>query len=91
MAIREPSVGQDAAFFLTLPELHAFLRGELRTVRPLVQMRRAGYERDRTLPDPPDTFVDYPPPAVALSSSRDVLEGLPARSARVRCRAGRAC
>ena len=87
MAIREPSVGQDAAFFLTLPELHAFLRGELRTVRPLVQMRRAGYERDRTLPDPPDTFVDYPPPAVALSSSRDVLEGLPASSGQVQGKA----
>jgi pyruvate,water dikinase len=87
MAIREPDVGPDAAFFLTLPELHAFLRGELRTVRPLVQMRRAGYERDRTLPDPPDTFVDYPPPAVALSSSRDVLEGLPASSGQVQGKA----
>ncbi|MET0387998.1 MAG: PEP/pyruvate-binding domain-containing protein [Polyangiales bacterium] len=87
MLIREPEVGPDAAFFLTLPELHAFLRGELRTVRPLVQMRRAGYERDRTLPDPPDTFVDYPPPAVALSSSRDVLEGLPASSGQVQGRA----
>jgi len=87
MAIREPDVGSDAAFFLTLSEVHAFLRGELRTVRPLVQMRRAGYERDRTLPDPPDTFVDYPPPAVALSSSRDVLEGLPASSGQVQGRA----
>jgi pyruvate,water dikinase len=87
MAIREPEIGTDAAFFLTLPELHSFLRGELRTVRPLVDMRRAGYERDRTLPDPPDTFVDYPPPAVALSSSRDVLEGLPASSGQVQGRA----
>jgi pyruvate,water dikinase len=87
MAIREPEIGTDAAFFLTLPELHAFLRGELRTVRPLVDMRRAGYERDRTLPDPPDTFVDYPPPAVALSSSRDVLEGLPASSGQVQGKA----
>lgn len=87
MAIREPEIGADAAFFLTLPELHSFLRGELRTVRPLVEMRRAGYERDRTLPDPPDTFVDYPPPAVALSSSRDVLDGLPASSGQVQGRA----
>jgi pyruvate,water dikinase len=87
MAIREPEVGPDAAFFLTVPELHSFLRGELRTVRPLVQMRRAGYERDRTLPDPPDTFVDYPPPAVALASSRDVLEGVPASSGQVQGRA----
>jgi len=87
MAVREPDVGADAAFFLTLSELHGFLRGELRTVRPLVQMRRAGYERDRSLPDPPDTFVDYPPPAVALMSSRDVLEGLPASSGQVQGRA----
>ena len=87
MAIREPEIGPDPAFFLTLSELHAFLRGELRTVRPLVQMRRAAYERDRTLPDPPDTFVDYPPPAVALASSRDVLEGLPASSGQVQGRA----
>jgi len=87
MAIREQDIGPDAAFFLSLQELHAFLRGELRTVRPLVQMRRAAYERDRTLPDPPDTFVDYPPPAVALASSRDVLEGLPASSGQVQGKA----
>jgi phosphohistidine swiveling domain-containing protein len=83
MAIREPEIGTDAAFFLSVSELHAFLRGELRTVRPLVQMRRAGFERDRTLPDPPDTFVDYPPPVVALARTRDTLEGLPASSGQV--------
>jgi phosphohistidine swiveling domain-containing protein len=83
IAIREPGVGPDAAFFLSIAELHAFLRGELRTVRPLVQMRRAGYERDRSLPDPPDTFVDYPPPVVALGRHHDVLDGLPASSGQV--------
>jgi phosphohistidine swiveling domain-containing protein len=87
IAIREPDIGSDAAFFLMLPELHSFLRGELRTVRPLVQMRRAGFERDRSLPDPPDTFVDYPPPVVAFSQSRDVLEGLPASSGQVQGKA----
>jgi phosphohistidine swiveling domain-containing protein len=85
--IREPGVGGDAAFFLTMPELHSFLRSELRTVSPLVQMRRAGYERDRTLPNPPDTFVDYPPPVVALASTRDLLEGLPASSGQVQGKA----
>ena len=83
MAIREPGVGDDAAFFLSIAELHAFLRGELRTVRPLVQMRRAGYDRDRSLPDPPDTFVDYPPPVVALAGRHDILDGLPASSGQV--------
>jgi pyruvate,water dikinase len=83
MAIREPEIGDDAAFFLSVSELHAFLRGELRTVRPLVQMRRAGYERDRTLPDPPDTFVDYPPPVVGLPRTCNRLEGLPASSGQV--------
>jgi pyruvate,water dikinase len=87
MSIREPGVGNDAAFFLSIAELHGFLRGELRTLRPLVQMRRAGYERDRSLPDPPDTFVDYPPPVIALGRSTDVLEGLPASSGQVRGRA----
>lgn len=87
MAIREPEIGDDAAFFLSVSELHAFLRGELRTVRPLVQMRRAGYERDRTLPDPPDTFVDYPPPVVGLPRTRNRLEGLPASSGQVQGRA----
>jgi pyruvate,water dikinase len=83
IAIREPGVGSDAAFFLSIAELHGFLRGELRTVRPLVQMRRAGYQRDRSLPDPPDTFVDYPPPVAALARSQDVLDGLPASSGQV--------
>jgi rifampicin phosphotransferase len=87
LSIREPGIGTGAAFFLTLPELHAFLRGELRAVRPLVQMRRAGYERDRLLPDPPDTFVDYPPPATQLSQRRAQLEGLAASSGQVRGRA----
>jgi pyruvate,water dikinase len=62
IVVREPGIGGDAAFFLTLPEIHGFLRGELRAVRPLVTMRRAGFQRDRMLPSPPSTFVDYPPP-----------------------------
>jgi pyruvate,water dikinase len=63
------------------------LRGELRTVRPLVQLRRSGYDRDRSLPDPPDTFVDYPPPVAQLGRSTSVLEGLAASSGQVQGRA----
>ncbi|HKP57024.1 MAG TPA: PEP/pyruvate-binding domain-containing protein [Polyangiales bacterium] len=87
IAIREPGIGEDAAFFLTLSELHGYLRGELRTVRPLLQLRRSGYERDRSLPDPPDTFVDYPPPVAQLGRSASVLEGLAASSGQVQGRA----
>jgi phosphohistidine swiveling domain-containing protein len=87
IAIREPGIGDDAAFFLTLSELHGYLRGELRTVRPLVQLRRSGYDRDRSLPDPPDTFVDYPPPVAQLGRSTSVLEGLAASSGQVQGRA----
>ncbi len=84
LSIREPSVGPDAAFYLTLPEIHGFLRGELRTVLPLVRMRRAGYERDRSLPDPPGTFVDYPPPVARLMESRASLDGVAASPGQVR-------
>ncbi len=87
MAIREPGIGPDAAFYLTLPEVHAFLRGELRAARPLVRMRRAGYERDRSLPDPPDTFVDYPPPVTQLARRETRLDGIAASSGQVRGRA----
>ncbi|HKU38824.1 MAG TPA: PEP/pyruvate-binding domain-containing protein [Polyangiales bacterium] len=87
IAIREPGIGNDAAFFLTLSELHGYLRGELRTVRPLLQLRRSGYDRDRSLPDPPDTFVDYPPPVAQLGRSASVLEGLAASSGQVQGRA----
>ncbi len=83
LSIREPGIGDDAAFFLTLGELHGFLRGELRTVQPLVRMRRAGYARDRSLPDPPDTFVNAPPAVVLPSQRVRSLTGLAASSGQV--------
>lgn len=87
IAVREPGIGDDAAFYLTLAELHGFLRGELRAVRPLVQMRRAGVDRDRSLPDPPSTFVDYPPPVTQRAAYTTSLQGLAASSGQVRGRA----
>ena len=63
MLVREPDVLEGAASFLTLDELHAVLRGELRSAAGVVRLRRAQYERDCALPDPPPTFVGYPPPA----------------------------
>lgn len=57
---REPEVGSDAAFFLTISELHAVLSGRVRSVVALVRSRRAQFERDRRLPEPPPSFVGYP-------------------------------
>jgi len=62
MLVREPELGIDPAFMLTASELHSFLRGELRSVRALTVLRKRQYARDLSLPDPPDTFIGYPPP-----------------------------
>lgn len=74
----EPAAGSDAAFYLTLDEIDAFLRegGESLAVR--VQRRRRRVERDRALPDPPDTFVGYPPPVSIEAPDTDTLVGLSA-------------
>ena len=80
LAVREPELGPDAAFFLTLSELHAALRGELVSVLGVVRMRRAQYARDRSLPDPPDTFVGYPTPVVLTEERGNCLQGLGASS-----------
>jgi pyruvate,water dikinase len=76
MAVREPELGHEAAFMLALPDLHAFLRGDLRRVGALCGLRRGQYERDRALPDPPDTFVGYPPPVASELESALTLSGL---------------
>jgi pyruvate,water dikinase len=73
--VREPDLGEGAAFMLTASELHAFLRGELRSVRALVALRKRQYTRDLSLPDPPDTFVGYPPPAPVQSATEGRLAG----------------
>jgi pyruvate,water dikinase len=83
LAVREPDIGADAAFFLTHGELHGVLRGELRTVAALVRMRRAQYARDRSLPEPPDTFVGYPPSVAPEPEAGPCLQGLGASSGAV--------
>jgi pyruvate,water dikinase len=80
LAVREPELGPDAAFYLTLGELHAALRGELASVLGLVRLRRAQYARDRSLPDPPDTFVGYPTPVAVANQPGAYLKGLGASS-----------
>lgn len=83
LLVREPDIGKDAAFFLTLGELHGVLRGEIRSAAGLVRLRRAQYERDRSLPDPPDTFVGFPPPMLTPADPSECLQGLGASSGAV--------
>jgi pyruvate,water dikinase len=80
LSAREPGIGEHAAFFLTLEELHGVLRADVGSVAQLVRVRRAQLERDRSLPDPPDTFVGYPPPIETLAEVGDCLHGLGASS-----------
>ena len=80
--MHDPGAGNDAAFFLTLEELHGVLEGRVGSVAALVRQRRRQYERDRALPDPPDTFVGYPPQITPPPPDTDALEGLAASSGR---------
>ncbi len=84
ISVMEPGVAPDAAFYLSLDELHAFLRGDVKVLGPLVQRRRLQLDRDRRLPDPPDTFVGFPPPIEEEPAPSDALSGLAACSGLVR-------
>ncbi len=81
MLALEPGVGDGGAFFLGIEELHAVLRGEAHGVASLIQSRRLQFERDRVMPDPPDTFVGFPPPIAELDGSSE-LRGVGASSGR---------
>ncbi len=81
MLAMEPGCGPDGAFFLSIEELHAVLRGEAHGVASLIKSRRVQFERDRAMPDPPDTFVGFPPPETELGPT-DVLHGVGASGGR---------
>ncbi len=87
MRVTEPSVPRDAAFYLSIDELHAFLRGDVKNVGPLVARRRLQLERARRLPDPPDTVVGFPPPVPEPPVATDALRGLAACGGVVRGKA----
>lgn len=75
MLHRDGTVGVDAAFYLHLDELRAFLRVELIDFTSVVASRRADVARDLARPDPPGMFVGTPPPvtpAVVLAGDRIV-------------------
>jgi pyruvate,water dikinase len=86
MLALEPGVGEGGAFFLGIGELHAVLRGEAHGVASLIQSRRLQFERDRALPDPPDTFVGFPPPLEDVGGTSE-LHGVGASSGRATGRA----
>jgi len=75
---REPEAGPDAAFFLTLAELRRVLYDQNERVAIRVQRRRLEYERNQGLPEPPTTFVGFPPDDVSVASTAKRLRGLAA-------------
>ena len=75
---REPEAGPDAAFFLTLTEVRRVLYDENERVAMRVQRRRLEYERNQALPEPPTTFVGFPPADAGVASTSKRLRGLAA-------------
>lgn len=52
---------EEAAFFLTLGEIQAYLAGRLSNPEPLIRERREQHRRDALAPEPPSLFIGYPP------------------------------
>jgi pyruvate,water dikinase len=75
---REPDAGPDAAFFLTLAEVRRVLYDENERVAIRVQRRRLEHERNQALPEPPTTFVGFPPDDPTIASTSKRLRGLAA-------------
>ena len=75
---REPEAGPDAAFFLTLTEVRRVLYDENERVAIRVQRRRLEYARNQALPEPPTTFVGFPPEDAGIASTSKRLRGLAA-------------
>lgn len=75
---REPEAGTDAAFFLTLAELRRVLYDQNERVAMRVQRRRLEYERNRALPEPPTTFVGFPPADSGVVTRAKRMHGLAA-------------
>lgn len=79
MESRSPGVGRDAAFYLAIDEVRAWLGGELGDPSALVHVRRVQVIRDASRPDPPPVFVGAPPPVVPVTvPAGDVWSGVAA-------------
>lgn len=79
---REPEAGSDAVFFLTLWEVRRVLLDDDERVAIRVQRRRLEYERNQALPEPPTTFVGFPPTDARTIPASKRLRGLAASSGR---------
>jgi len=75
---REPEAGPDAAFFLSVAELRRVLHDDNERVAIRVQRRRLEYERNKALPEPPTTFVGFPPAETMSIPKSRRLHGLAA-------------
>lgn len=75
---REPEAGPDATFFLSVAELRRVLHDDNERVAIRVQRRRLEYDRNRALPDPPTTFVGFPPDDTMSIPKSNRLSGLAA-------------
>ena len=83
----DPEVGAGAVFFCTYDELLTGLRAGRADVTELVHMRRAEFARDERRPDPPVSFVGFPPAVVLPPAPGVTLRGLPASGGVVEGRA----
>lgn len=72
---REPEAGSNAAFYLTLAEVRRVLYDDNERVAIRVQRRRLEHERNQALPEPPATFVGFPPDDPDAASSAKRLRG----------------
>jgi len=80
---------REAAFMLTIDEVRELCAGRLdaASVQPRIRARRAQYDRDRSLPDPPRTFVGEPPVVEVAELGDGELQGLAASPGEARGRA----
>ena len=83
----DPEVGPGAVFFCTYDELLTGLRAGRTDVTELVHMRRAEFARDERRPDPPVSFVGFPPAVVLPPAPGVTLRGLRASGGVVEGRA----
>jgi pyruvate,water dikinase len=74
----DPTLTAEAAFFCTIDELIAALASGHAELGPVVRLRRAEFARDSARPDPPPTFIGYPPSVTLPPVSGARLYGLPA-------------
>ena len=71
---------RDAAFMLTIDEIRDLCAGRLvaSAVEQRIEARRAQYDRDCSLPDPPRTFVGEPPVVTTAEHAAGELVGVAA-------------